>query len=56
MSRAGYTVVVYAVDISPSMGALKADPGGTGVKAAKIEFAREYVARMIEPRVSRASR
>jgi len=51
-SRAGYTVVVYVLDVSPSMGTLKADPDDTGVKVPRLDYAKEYIARMIEPRVS----
>jgi ATP-dependent DNA helicase 2 subunit 2 len=54
-SRAGYTVSVYVLDVSPSMGTLKADPGNTGVKATKLQYAKEYLARLMEPRVSRES-
>ncbi|WOO81065.1 ATP-dependent DNA helicase II subunit 2 [Vanrija pseudolonga] len=49
--RAGYTVVVYAIDISPSMGADKADPGGSGVKRAKLDWAKECIARQCEPKI-----
>lgn len=50
--RAGYTVVVYAIDVSPSMGEDKADPAGSGVKRAKLDWAKEYIARQCEPKVS----
>ncbi|KAL1411229.1 ATP-dependent DNA helicase yku80 [Vanrija albida] len=49
--RAGYTVVVYAIDISPSMGADKADPGGSGIKRAKLDWAKEFIARQCEPKI-----
>lgn len=46
-----YSVVVYALDVSPSMVGMTADPSGEG-KRAKIDLAKEYIARMCEPKVS----
>ncbi|WVR05055.1 hypothetical protein IAU60_002067 [Kwoniella sp. DSM 27419] len=49
--RAGYTLSVYAIDVSPSMGQLRADPAGTG-KVVKLDLVKEYVARKCEPKIS----
>ncbi|KAL7422191.1 ATP-dependent DNA helicase yku80 [Cryptotrichosporon argae] len=49
--RAGYTLVVYALDVSPSMGELKADPGG-GRERTRLDWAKELVARLCEPKIS----
>ncbi|OCF38430.1 hypothetical protein I317_07796 [Kwoniella heveanensis CBS 569] len=49
--RAGYTLSVYAIDVSPSMGEAMADPAGTG-KVAKLDLVKEYVARKCEPKIS----
>ena len=49
--RAGYDLVVYCIDVSPSMGELKDDPGG-GKEKTKLDLAKEYVARKCEPKVS----
>jgi hypothetical protein len=48
--RAGYTVVVYAIDVSPSMGETSADPA-TGEQRVKLDLAKEFVARKCEPKV-----
>jgi ATP-dependent DNA helicase 2 subunit 2 len=53
--RAGYTLVVYAIDVSPSMADAMPDPA-TGQKRAKLDLAKEFVARKCEPKVSRATR
>lgn len=50
--RAGYSVVAYCVDVSPSMGEPMADPDGTGIKRPKFAWVKEYVAREFEPKVS----
>ena len=52
--RAGYTVVVYAIDVSPSMGEMTEDPA-TGEQRVKLDLAKEYVARKSEPKVRRMS-
>nr|XP_019013387.1 uncharacterized protein I206_01453 [Kwoniella pini CBS 10737]OCF52168.1 hypothetical protein I206_01453 [Kwoniella pini CBS 10737] len=49
--RAGYTLSVYAIDVSPSMGETKADPGSES-KVPKLKLVKEYVARKCEPRIS----
>ncbi|WRT66986.1 uncharacterized protein IL334_003952 [Kwoniella shivajii] len=49
--RAGYTLSVFAIDVSPSMGESKADPGG-GCKKPKLDLVKEYVARKCEPKIS----
>jgi len=49
--RAGYTLVVYAIDVSPSMGEKTADPA-TGEQRVKLDLAKEFVARKCEPKVS----
>ncbi|KAK6902779.1 hypothetical protein I203_108038 [Kwoniella mangroviensis CBS 8507] len=49
--RAGYTLSVYAIDVSPSMGELKADPGGEN-KVPKLDLVKEFVARRCEPKIS----
>ena len=48
--RAGYTVVIYAIDVSPPMGETSADPA-TGEQRVKLDLAKEYVARKCEPKV-----
>lgn len=45
-----YSVVVYALDVSPPMVAPTADPSGDG-KVAKLDLAKEYIARLCEPKV-----
>lgn len=50
-----YSVVVYALDVSPSMVGLTADPSGDG-KVSKLSLAKEYIARLCEPKVSGATR
>jgi ATP-dependent DNA helicase 2 subunit 2 len=50
--RAGYCLVVYAVDVSPSMGDAVADIGNSGKKKAKLDWVKEYIAREVGPRVS----
>ena len=47
--RAGYDLVVYAIDVSPSMGEVTEDGGETKTK---LDLAKEYVARRCEPKVS----
>lgn len=49
--RAGYTLVVYVLDVSPSMGEMKADPAGTGGKRQRLDWAKELIARQCEPKV-----
>ncbi|CAK9782753.1 SPOC domain-like protein [Cutaneotrichosporon oleaginosum] len=44
-----YSVVVYALDVSPSMVGLTADL--MGGKAAKLDLGKEYIARMCEPKI-----
>ncbi|WVQ78199.1 hypothetical protein IAT38_000282 [Cryptococcus sp. DSM 104549] len=46
-----YHSTVYAIDISPSMGDVTADPAGTG-KRPKIDLVKEYVTRLCEPKIS----
>ena len=54
--RAGYTLVVYAIDTSPSMGDAKPDPGSSGApKRSKLDLAKEFVARQCEPKVGQFS-
>lgn len=48
--RAGYTVVVYAIDVSPSMGDVVEDPEFGG-EVTKLNLAKEFVARKCEPKV-----
>nr|ODN81269.1 hypothetical protein L203_05775 [Cryptococcus depauperatus CBS 7841] len=48
--RAGYTLALFAIDVSPSMAEYKADPTGTG-KVSKLSLVREYVAQMCEPKI-----
>jgi len=48
--RAGYTLSVFAIDVSPSMGDAKAD--GPNGKKSKLSLVKEYVARKCEPKVS----
>lgn len=48
--RAGFTLSIFAVDVSPSMGQLKADPSGSG-KVSKLSLAKEYVARQIQSKI-----
>ncbi|KAK4688057.1 ATP-dependent DNA helicase 2 subunit 2, partial [Tremellales sp. Uapishka_1] len=48
--RAGYTVSVFAIDVSPSMGDATAD--GLGGKKGKLDLVKEFVARSLEPKVS----
>jgi ATP-dependent DNA helicase 2 subunit 2 len=55
--RAGYTVSVFAIDVSPSMGEAASDPdqsgeGKKGKVRTKLDLAKEYVARILEPKVS----
>lgn len=53
--RAGYQVSLYAIDVSASMGEEMEDVGGSSSKTGrktKLSLAREYVARMCEPKVS----
>ncbi|WWD15786.1 hypothetical protein CI109_100210 [Kwoniella shandongensis] len=50
--RAGYTLSVYAIDVSPSMGEEIADPRGDGRKVSKLNLVKEYVARKCEPKIS----
>lgn len=48
--RAGYTAVVYAIDVSPSMGDVIQDPE-YGNSVTKLDLAKELVARKCEPKV-----
>jgi ATP-dependent DNA helicase 2 subunit 2 len=48
--RAGYTLTVFAIDLSPSMGDAKDD--GQNGKKEKLALVKEYVARKCEPKVS----
>lgn len=50
-ARGGYSVVVFLLDISPSMGEAQADPGGSGVKKSRLHWAKEYMARICEDKV-----
>jgi ATP-dependent DNA helicase 2 subunit 2 len=52
--RAGYTLSVYAIDVSPSMGEPGDDPDGgkgTGRGKTKLDLVKEFVARRCEPKV-----
>ncbi|ORY22765.1 SPOC like C-terminal domain-containing protein [Naematelia encephala] len=49
--RAGYTLVIFAIDVSPSMGEIKADPDGIGKGKSKLDLAKELVARRCEPKI-----
>lgn len=49
--RAGYTVTVYAIDVSPPMAEMLAD-GEKGIKKSKLDLVKEYVCRALEPKVS----
>lgn len=52
--RAGYTLSLYAIDVSPSMGEEVDDPGtGSGKerRKTKLDLAKEFVARKCEPKV-----
>jgi ATP-dependent DNA helicase 2 subunit 2 len=48
--RAGYTLSVYAIDVSPSMGDAKVDDANG--KKSKLSLVKEFVARRCEPKVS----
>ncbi|KIR74038.1 ATP-dependent DNA helicase 2 subunit 2 [Cryptococcus deuterogattii CA1014] len=48
--RAGFTLSIFAIDVSPPMGQLKADPSGSG-KVSKLSLAKEYVARQIQSKI-----
>jgi ATP-dependent DNA helicase 2 subunit 2 len=48
--RAGYTVSVFAVDVSPSMGETIED-ADTGQSKSKLDWAKEYVARKMDTKV-----
>ncbi|OXH40668.1 ATP-dependent DNA helicase 2 subunit 2 [Cryptococcus neoformans] len=48
--RAGFTLSIFAIDVSPPMGELKADPSGSG-KVSKLSLAKEYVARQIQSKI-----
>jgi ATP-dependent DNA helicase 2 subunit 2 len=53
--RAGYTLSVYAIDVSPSMGEPGEDPDGgkgKGKGKTKLDLVKEFVARRCEPKVS----
>lgn len=58
--RAGYTVSVFAIDVSPSMADPATDPDspgdgkgkGKGKGKCKLDLVKEYVARILEPKVS----
>lgn len=52
--RAGYTLSVYAIDVSPSMGEEKVDVSGQkgkGKGKTKLDLVEEFVARKCEPKV-----
>jgi ATP-dependent DNA helicase 2 subunit 2 len=51
VERAGYTLVVYAIDVSSSMAKEQLDPE-TGKTKSKLDLVKEYVARECEPKVS----
>lgn len=59
LERAGYTAVVYAIDVSPSMGDEMDDPApptlsgskNKGKRKTRLQYAKEYVARAMEPKV-----
>jgi hypothetical protein len=53
--RAGYTLSLYAIDVSPSMGEQKEDDGGgkgKGKGKTRLQLVKEFVARKCEPKVS----
>jgi ATP-dependent DNA helicase 2 subunit 2 len=52
--RAGYTLSVYAIDVSTSMGEPGDDPDGgkgKGKGKTKLDLVKEFVARRCEPKV-----
>ena len=52
--RAGYTLAVYAIDVSPSMKELKEDVSAATVKSkgkTRLDLVKEFVARKCEPKV-----
>lgn len=49
--RAGYTLSVYAIDVSPSMGEATEDVGHGGEKRGKLDLVKEFVARKCQPKV-----
>ncbi|CAD6581135.1 MAG: ATP-dependent DNA helicase II subunit 2 [Tremellales sp. Tagirdzhanova-0007] len=53
--RAGYTLAVYAIDVSPSMKELKEDVSAATVKSkgkTRLDLVKEFVARKCEPKVT----
>jgi hypothetical protein len=55
VDRAGYNLTIFAIDVSVSMSDRVA-VGDDGVKRSKLDYAKEYVARSCEPRVSKRTR
>jgi ATP-dependent DNA helicase 2 subunit 2 len=49
--RAGYTVAVYAIDVSPSMAGSSVD-GEKEKGKSKLDLVKEYCCRALEPKVS----
>ncbi|ODO03484.1 hypothetical protein L198_02331 [Cryptococcus wingfieldii CBS 7118] len=49
-ARSGYSGTFFVLDVSPSMGELKADPIGSG-KVPKLTLAKEYIARRWQEKV-----
>ena len=52
--RAGYSLSVYVIDVSPSMGEVKHDVSGgkgKGKQRTRLDLAKELVARKCEPKV-----
>ncbi len=52
--RAGYSLSVYAIDVSPSMGEEKEDVGGGKGKVkrkTRLDLVKDFVARKCEPKV-----
>ena len=52
--RAGYTLAVYAIDVSPSMNETKEAVSNSTVKSkgkTKLDLVKEFVARKCEPKV-----
>ncbi|ODO11439.1 hypothetical protein I350_00219 [Cryptococcus amylolentus CBS 6273] len=50
-ARSGYSGTFFVLDVSPSMGELKADPIGSG-KVPKLTLAKEYIARRWQEKAS----
>lgn len=49
--RAGYTVSLFALDVSPSMSEVVED-AETGQSKSKLDRAKEYIARKMDVKVS----